>query len=56
MLIGKTGWSQMAFHFSHKWLKEFHYVEPRHKSEFLDSLWEIGQAIRNCKMIEFDYA
>lgn len=29
MLIGKTGWSQMAFHFSHKWLKEFHYVEPQ---------------------------
>ena len=35
--------------------EEFHYVEPRHKSDFLDTLWEIGQAIRNCKIIEIDY-
>lgn len=24
--------------------EEFHYVEPRHKKVFIDTLWEIGQA------------
>ncbi len=35
--------------------EEFHYVEPRHQSQFLDTLWDIGQAIRNCNYIEVDY-
>lgn len=35
--------------------EEFHYVEPRHQSDFLDTMWDIGQAIRNCKIIEIDY-
>lgn len=35
--------------------EEFHYVEPRHQSDFLDTMWDIGQAIRNCKFIEIDY-
>ncbi len=35
--------------------EEFHYVEPRHKSKFLDIMWEIGQAIRNCQCIVIDY-
>lgn len=35
--------------------EEFHYVEPRHKSEFIDRLWEIGQAIRNLQYIEIKY-
>lgn len=33
----------------------FHYVEPRHKTKFIDTLWDIGQAIRNCNYIEADY-
>lgn len=33
----------------------FHYVEPRHKTRFLDFLWDIGQAIRGCRYIEIDY-
>ncbi len=33
----------------------FHYVEPRHKTKFIDTMWEIGQAIRNCQWIEVDY-
>lgn len=33
----------------------FHYVEPRHKKEFLDSLWQIGQAISECRYIEIRY-
>ena len=33
----------------------FHYVEPRHKTSFIDTMWEIGQAIRNCQYIEIDY-
>lgn len=33
----------------------FHYVEPRHKTKFIDTLWDIGQAIRGCNYIEIDY-
>lgn len=35
--------------------EEFHYIEPRHKSEFIDRLWDIGQAIRNLQYIEIKY-
>lgn len=35
--------------------EEFHYVEPRHKTEFMDIMWNIGQAIRNCQYLEIDY-
>lgn len=33
----------------------FHYVEPRHKTKFIDMLWDIGQAIRGCNYIEINY-
>ena len=33
----------------------FHYIEPRHKTRFLDTMWEIGQAIRACRYIEIEY-
>ena len=33
----------------------YHYVEPRHKTEFIDTMWEIGQAIRECRYIEVNY-
>lgn len=33
----------------------FHYVEPRHNTKFIDTMWEIGQAIKNCQWIEIDY-
>lgn len=35
--------------------EEFHYVEPRHKTAFLDTMWEIGQAIRRSRYIEIEY-
>ena len=35
--------------------EEYHYIELQHKSEFLDKLWEIGQAIRENKYIEMEY-
>ena len=35
--------------------EEFHYVEPRHRTKFIDKLWELGQAIRQCHYIEIDY-
>lgn len=35
--------------------EKFHYVEPRHKTQFIDTMWDIGQAIRNCQYIEIDY-
>ena len=36
--------------------EEFHYVEPRHKTKFIDKLWEIGQAIQGRRYIEIRYA
>lgn len=35
--------------------EEFHYVELTHKTRFLNSMWDIGQAIRNCQYIEMEY-
>ena len=35
--------------------EEFHYVEPRHKSEFIDMMWIIGQAVRESRYVEIDY-
>lgn len=35
--------------------EEFHYVEPRHKSKFIDRMWDIGQAVRESRYIEMDY-
>ena len=35
--------------------EEFHYVEPRHKTKFIDLMWDLGQAIRECRYIEIDY-
>ncbi|SHH98100.1 WYL domain-containing protein [Clostridium collagenovorans DSM 3089] len=33
----------------------FHYVEPRHRTQFTDIMWDIGQAIKNCNYIEIHY-
>ena len=33
----------------------FHYVEPKHKTKFIDTMWDIGQAIRGCNYIEVEY-
>lgn len=33
----------------------FHYIEPQHKTIFIDKMWNIGQAIRECNYIEVDY-
>lgn len=35
--------------------EEYHYVEPRHKSEFIDKMWSLGQAVRESRYIEMDY-
>lgn len=35
--------------------EEFHYIEPRHKTKFIDAMWDIGQAIRERRYIEMDY-
>lgn len=35
--------------------EEVHYVEPRHKTDFIDTMWEIGLAIRTCRYIEIRY-
>lgn len=33
----------------------FHYVEPRHKTHFIDTMWELGQAINDSRYIEVEY-
>ena len=35
--------------------EEFHYVEPRHKTKFIDMMWDLGQAISESRYIEVDY-
>ena len=35
--------------------EEFHYIEPRHKSEFIDKMWDIGRAVHESRYIEIDY-
>lgn len=35
--------------------EEFHYVEPRHKTKFIDKMWDIGQAIQHSQYIEIKY-
>lgn len=35
--------------------EEFHYIEPNHKTVFIDKMWEIGQAIQQSKYIEIEY-
>lgn len=34
----------------------FHYVEPRHRTRFLDTMWEIAQAVLECRYIVIDYS
>ena len=33
----------------------FHYIEPKHNTVFLDTLWNVGQAIRSCQYMELSY-
>jgi len=35
--------------------EEFHYVEPRHRTKFIDQLWSLGQAVNESRYIEIDY-
>ncbi len=35
--------------------EEFHYVEPRHKTQFTYQMWELGQAISESRYLEVDY-
>ncbi len=35
--------------------EEFHYIQPRHESVFIDKMWAIGQAIHEHKYIEIKY-
>lgn len=35
--------------------EEFHYVELHHKTKFINTMWEIGQAICEARYVEMDY-
>ena len=35
--------------------EEFHYIEPHHKTVFIDAMWKIGQAINDHNYIEIQY-
>lgn len=34
----------------------FHYVEPRHHRAVLDKIWDIGIAVKECRVIEITYS
>lgn len=36
--------------------ERYHYIEPQHKKVFLDKMWQIGQAIKECRVIQISYA
>ena len=33
----------------------FHYIEPRHKTHFIDKMWNLGMAVKNKKYLEIEY-
>ena len=35
--------------------EKYHYIEPHHGKHFLDKMWEIGQAIRESRVIRISY-
>lgn len=35
--------------------EKYHYIEPRHKKPLLNRLWEIGQAVRDHRLVEISY-
>lgn len=35
--------------------EEFHYVEPRHKTKFIERMWTLGEAVNESRYIEIDY-
>lgn len=35
--------------------EEYHYVEPQHKTRFIEKMWDLGQAISESRYIEVDY-
>lgn len=35
--------------------EKFHYIEPQHKKYFLDTMWQIGMAIRESRLVEITY-
>lgn len=35
--------------------EKYHYVGPRHKTSFLETMWNLGQAISTSRYIEMDY-
>lgn len=35
--------------------EKYHYVQLQHGKHFMDKLWDIGQAIRECRVIEITY-
>lgn len=35
--------------------EEFHYIEPQHKSIFIDKMWDVGQAIYEHRYLNIRY-
>ena len=35
--------------------ERFHYVEPLHKKPLIDKLWDLGTAVRECRLVELTY-
>ncbi len=35
--------------------EEYHYIEPRHRADFIDKLWELGRAVREHCYVQLSY-
>lgn len=35
--------------------EKYHYIEPHHQKQILNSLWDIGQAVHESRYVEIDY-
>jgi predicted DNA-binding transcriptional regulator YafY len=35
--------------------EKFHYIQPKHGKRFIDSMWQIGMAIQESRVISFEY-
>lgn len=35
--------------------EKFHYIQPKHGKHFMETMWQIGTAIQECRVIKFSY-
>lgn len=35
--------------------EKYHYTEPKHKKELINTIWDLGRAVQECRMVEIVY-